>query len=121
MAKILVIDDDEMFRTLYEELLVDEGHKVFLANNGKMGIESARSNGPDLILMDLNMPGMDGYEAIRQLRADDLSKNTPILVITSSQTPGEYDEIYNAGGSGYVSKPINADLLKKRIAGMLAK
>lgn len=121
MAKILVVDDDEIFLNIIEDILINEGHDVVLAENGELGIEAARSQSPDLIFMDISMPVMDGLEAIRQLKSDKKTKATPILAVTSSSTQACYDEIYEAGGDGYLSKPITPEQLQERITRLLKK
>ncbi len=121
MARILVVDDDEMFRDIYEDILVDEGHEVILAENGELGVVAALSNVPDLILMDLNMPGMTGFEAIRCLRAEEPTKNTPILAVTAENATANYEEIYEAGANGYLGKPINGEVLIARINSLFSQ
>jgi CheY-like chemotaxis protein len=120
MAKILVVDDDEMFRDIYEDLLEDEGHDVLLAENGALGIESALAHMPDLIVMDLNMPEMDGFEAIRRLKANPATNSIPILAATAENATTSSEEISAAGGDGYLSKPIDSDMLIAGINDLLS-
>lgn len=120
MAKILAVDDDEMFRDIYEDILEDEGHDVILAENGQMAVDVARADVPDLIIMDLNMPGMTGFEAIRRIRDEDSLKKIPILAVTAEDGTANYDAVYEAGGNGYVNKPIDASTLIARINDLLS-
>ena len=120
MAKVLVVDDDEMFRDIYEDLLEDEGHDVLLAENGAQGIDSALSHMPDIIIMDLNMPEMDGFEAIRRLKANPATNSIPILAATAENTSTSSEEIFAAGGNGYLSKPIVSDQLMASINDLLS-
>ncbi len=119
MAKILVVDDDEMFRDLYECILEKEGHDVVLAENGQMGFDAALAESPDLIIMDLNMPVMTGFEAMRRIRAEESIKKIPILAATAEDAAANYDEIYEAGGDGYLSKFGDTNKFMARINDLL--
>lgn len=120
MPRILVVDDDEMFLDIYEDLLADQGHEVILAQNGSAALASAQEQAPDLIIMDLNMPGMTGLAVIRKLRAEAATAKTPILAITAQEAVHVYEDIYDAGADGYLGKPIDGPRLIDRITKMLA-
>lgn len=119
MTKVLVVDDEELFRLLISEILSAEGFEVILAGDGEEAIEIAAASLPDLILMDMSMPKMTGFEAIRALKKKDETRKTPILAVTASDTTGDYEEAYDAGCSGYLPKPIDADRLIEKIKELL--
>ncbi len=108
-GKILIIEDNEQNLYLIRYMLEDGDYEVFTAMDGKKGIESAASLLPDIILLDIQLPTMDGYEVARQLRQiPDLVK-TPIVAVTSYAMPGDREKAMEAGCSGYIEKPINPD------------
>ncbi|MBF0248617.1 MAG: response regulator [Alphaproteobacteria bacterium] len=114
--KILTVDDDAQVRKLIERFLVAKGHEVVTAENGEQGVAVAKGERPDLIIMDLNMPVMDGFGATRALKADPDTKHIPILVLTAEDAMSSYDAIYDAGADGYLAKPIKFPALLARIA-----
>lgn len=108
---ILVAEDEEINFLFLDEVLNRTGAKVLWAKNGKEAIEMYRNNDVDLILMDLKMPEMNGYEAMQQIK--DTKGNTKIIAQTAFAMSGEREEILDAGFDGYISKPIKiAELLK---------
>lgn len=108
-GKILIIEDNEQNLYLIRYMLEDGDYEVFTAMDGKKGIESAASLLPDIILLDIQLPTMDGYEVARQLRQiPDLVK-TPIVAVTSYAMSGDREKAMEAGCSGYIEKPINPD------------
>ena len=115
MPKVLVVDDEELFRIMISEILSAEGFEIIVAEDGEEAIEIASASLPDLILMDMNMPTMTGFQAIRTLKEKDKTKNTPILAVTAADTTGDYEEAYNAGCDAYLPKPIDADRLIERV------
>ena len=115
--KILNVDDDPKLRALIARFLSAKGHTVVQAENGELGVAAAAAEKPDLILMDLNMPVMSGFEATRALKSDPNLKSIPILVLTAEEVSANYDAIYDAGADGYVQKPIDFPGLVERVAG----
>ena len=115
MSKVLVVDDEELFRIMISEILSAEGFEVIVAEDGEEAIEIASASFPDLILMDMNMPKMTGFQAIRTLKEKDETKNTPIVAVTAHDTTGDYEEAYDAGCDGYLSKPLDAVLLIEKV------
>jgi two-component system, cell cycle response regulator DivK len=109
MNTILLIEDNEHNRYLATFLLEQRGHAVRMAINGPHGIESARALPPDLILLDIQLPGMDGYAVARALRSDPGNTNTPIIAVTSHAMVGDREQALAAGCNGYIEKPINPD------------
>ncbi len=120
MAKILLVDDDEFTCRLIKEILEDDGHSLIIANDGKAGIEALRNNaGIDLVIMDIVMPVMNGFEAVKLIRADPAISQVPILAVTIRDTSGDYEDIYAAGCDAFVAKPVEADRLLDRVNALL--
>lgn len=118
IKKILVIDDSPTERHVLVDVLTRSGYEILTAENGEEGIEKARSEKPDLILMDVVMPGLNGYQATRTLTRDESTKHIPIIVCTSKDQ--ETDKIWGLrqGAHDYLTKPINADELLMKIAAL---
>ena len=116
VKKILVIDDSPTERHFLTEILSKNNYQVITAVNGEEGIEKARKELPDLILMDVVMPGLNGYQATRTLTRDEQTKHIPIIVCTSKGQ--ETDKIWGLrqGAADYVVKPVNPEELLKKIA-----
>jgi CheY-like chemotaxis protein len=114
--RILIVEDTLENMRLFRALLHLEGALVMEADNARAGILSAQEHRPDLILMDIHLPGMDGLEATRLLRADDKTAAIPILAITASVMAGDLAEIERAGCDGCISKPIEPSLFADEIA-----
>lgn len=119
MARILVVDDDEMFLKIYDGLLGDAGYDVAQAKSGQAALTASKETPPDLILMDLNMPKMNGFQAIRKLREESETAKTPIIAITGEESEHVYEEIYDAGADGYLGKPLDIERLLTRIREIL--
>lgn len=120
MPTILVVDDDEMFRDIYEDILEDEGYDLIMAENGRLGVDAAIAHMPNLIVMDMNMPEMTGFEAMKLISTNAATSKIPILAVTSENATVIHEEIYESGGSAYLSKPIDAERLVERINDLLA-
>ncbi|HVS48481.1 MAG TPA: response regulator [Candidatus Dormibacteraeota bacterium] len=108
MSTILLVEDTMANRALAVKLLKAAGHEVIEAADGAAGIVEARAKRPDLVLMDLSLPGMDGWEALRRLRADGRTRDLRIVALTAHAMAGMRDEALAAGFDGYLSKPIDA-------------
>ena len=106
---ILLIEDNEQNRYLATFLLEQHGHKVVSAPNGPRGIELARALTPDLILLDIQLPVMDGYAVAQVLRGIESLRDTPIIAVTSYAMAGDHEKALAAGCNGYIEKPINPD------------
>jgi CheY-like chemotaxis protein/cellulose biosynthesis protein BcsQ len=119
MAKILLIDDDPDIRQLMRITLTKLGHKPSLAAQGEAGLRLARSEAFDLIVVDLMMPDLDGFEVIRQLRANPTTKNVLILVLTARAQAVDQEGALAAGADSYLPKPFSSDGLHRRIAELL--
>mgnify|MGYP003651025787 FL=1 len=120
MATILLVDDDELTCFLIKEILEGGGHNVTIANDGQAGVEALRNTaGVDLVIMDIVMPVMNGFEAVKAIRADPAISHTPILAVTIRDTSGDYEDIYTVGCDAYVAKPIEASRLLDRVNSLL--
>ena len=121
MAKvILIVEDDPNSRMLARDLLQRFGYAIIEATDGKQGVELAKARKPDLILMDIMMPEMDGLEATRILKADATTKKIPVLALTSYAMKGDKERILEAGCDGYLAKPIDIKELLKIVAEYLS-
>jgi CheY-like chemotaxis protein len=117
--KILVVDDTDWNRDLLVQLL-EEDYTVLQAVDGEQGVKLTQDEKPDLILMDLGMPVMDGWEATRRIKATDALKSIPIIAVTSHAMVGDEIEARKAGCDDYLPKPIDEDLLMQKIKKFLA-
>jgi two-component system cell cycle response regulator DivK len=115
IKKILIIEDNEQNLTLMKDILTYHGYEVIEANNGKEGVKIARELRPVLILMDIQMPVMDGFTAIKILKDDPLTKNIKIVGITSYAMKEDEEKILASGFDAYVSKPINTRQLPELV------
>ena len=115
MKKVLVVEDVDFNRELVVQLLEDKYH-VIEAVNGQEGVELAERERPDLILMDLSLPVMDGWEATRRLKANDDLRSIPVIALTSHAMVGDEEKALAAGCDDYLVKPLDEDELMARIA-----
>lgn len=113
---ILVVEDDVRNRKLMSDLLGVSGYTVIEAPNGKVAVDLLRDQRPDLILMDMQMPIMDGYMATQQIKADAATRTIPIWALTSYAMPGDEEEIRAVGCDAYITKPINTRDFLQRLA-----
>ena len=117
---ILVVDDYQDAREMYAEYLQFSGFRVAEARNGNEAVERAFALKPDLILMDLSLPGMDGWEATRRLKADEATKNIPIVALTGHALAGASEGARKAGCDSFVTKPCLPDDLVVEVRRMLS-
>lgn len=117
---LLIVEDDEAGALLLSDYLVHRGHEVSLARNGFEALRLVQERRPDLILMDVQMPGLDGLETIRRLRRDEHSERTPVLALTALAMPGDRERCLAAGASGYLTKPVDLAALARTIESFLA-
>lgn len=115
MAKILVVDDDEMNRDMLSRRLLRKGFEVSIAVNGLDAVEKTRAERPNLVLMDLSMPVMDGYEATGLLKGDEATKVIPIVGLSAHAMVGDREKAINAGCDDYDTKPVDFPRLLKLI------
>lgn len=118
---ILLIEDNEQNLYLVTYLLQQNGYKVTQARSGPEGIELAKKSDPALIILDIQLPQMDGYEVARKLRENESLKNVPIVAVTSYAMAGDRERTLEAGCNGYIEKPINPDKFISQISVFLKK
>jgi CheY-like chemotaxis protein len=114
-GKILVIEDNEQNLYLVRYILERQNYEVFAAMDGKSGIEMADTLKPDLILLDIQLPVMDGYAVARNLRQNPELADTPIVAVTSHAMQGDKEKVMEAGCNGYIEKPIDPDTFVAKI------
>src|SRR5258706_5723111 len=121
MARIIYIDDEEALREVTAEILATAGHETILAASGREGIEAVRRERPDLVLCDVNMPGMGGYSVLEAIRADPRLSAMPFLFLTSLGTPDHVRTGMVSGADDYLMKPIGNDALLAAVEARLAR
>jgi CheY-like chemotaxis protein len=119
MPKILIIDDNEENRDALSRRLQRRGFQVVLAEDGLEGMEKVRLEKPDVVLMDMNMPKLDGWEATRQLKADQATRNVPIIAVTSHAMTGDRERSLEVGCADYHTKPVEMAKLLGQIEAIL--
>jgi len=118
--RILVIEDQEDNRQILRDLLGNAGYEMTEAENGQDGVAAASAQRPDLILMDIQLPIMDGYEATRRIRADPALKHVPIIAVTSYALSGDEGKALAAGCDAYITKPYSPRQLLAKVKEFLA-
>ena len=118
--RILVIDDIEDNRRILRDLLTTGGYEVLEAETGEAGVAMATAERPDLILMDIQLPGVDGYEATRRIKADPTLRSIPLIAVTSYALSGDDVKAYEAGCDDYVTKPFSPRALLAKVREHLA-
>jgi len=121
MNRILLVEDNEMNRDMLSRRLQRRNFEVITAIDGQEGIETAEFQMPDLILMDMSLPLIDGWEATRQLKANAKTSHIPILALTAHAMDGEREKALAAGCDEYDTKPVELDRLLQKIADLLSK
>jgi two-component system, cell cycle response regulator DivK len=119
MKKVLVADDKATGRELVRTVLENSGYEVFEASNGLEAVKQAHQLSPDLIILDIHMPGLDGFGVIEQLRREDHFAATPIIALTASAMTGDRERAMAAGFTGYITKPIGLKALRAEVARLL--
>lgn len=114
-AKILIVDDVEMNRLVLEEIIANLGAEPVLAESGEQALELIGKYHPQLVLTDISMPGMDGYELCRILKKDERTRNIPIIFISAYDDPHDIIEGFKLGGEDYITKPFMAEVVKARV------
>ena len=105
--RILVVEDNEKNMKLFRDVLTATGYRTLEATTGEQAVELAAEHAPDLVLMDIQLPDIDGVEALRRLRADERTAAIPVLALTAQAMHGDRERFLAAGFDGYVSKPVN--------------
>jgi two-component system, cell cycle response regulator DivK len=120
-ARILLIEDNPQNRYLAKFMLEQRGHEIFQAETGPLGLDLAAKIRPDLILLDIHLPGMDGYAVARAFKSDPQLKVVPIVAVTSYAMVGDREKCLAAGAEGYIEKPINPDSFVAEVERFLAR
>ena len=121
MAKILLVEDNEMNRDMLSRRLARRGYEVVVAVDGREGVAKARAEAPALILMDMSLPVLDGWEATRELRADPATRAIPIIALTAHAMAGDREKALAAGCDDFDTKPIELERLLGKIEALLAR
>jgi CheY-like chemotaxis protein len=119
MSKILLVEDNEMNRDMLSRRLGRKGFEVVIAVDGQAGVDMAASTSPDIILMDLSLPVMDGWEATRRIKADPDTQNIPVIALTAHAMSGDEIKAREAGCDDYDTKPVNLNRLLEKIGNLL--
>ena len=120
MARILLVEDNEMNRDMLSRRLVRRGFEVLIAENGQSGVDLTVSERPDLVLMDMSLPVMDGWEATRRLKADPNTSGIPIIALSAHAMASDREMALEAGCDDYDSKPVDLTRLVRKIEQLLA-
>jgi DNA-binding response OmpR family regulator len=121
MSTILVIDDDELVSRTLQRAMKMYGYQVMVARSGTEGLQLARRHRPDLFILDIMMPGADGYQVCRQIRGDPLLKELPVLFLTAKMKDEDKIEGFRAGADDYLTKPFNMEELELRVKAILRR
>lgn len=113
--RILIVEDDRLSMTLLSDFLNAHGYRILKTSEGSEAIKLARDGQPDLILMDIRLPGISGFDVTRLLKQDDQTKAIPIIAVTAFATPGDETKALESGCAAYITKPVNVDELLKTI------
>ncbi len=120
MTKILLVEDNEMNRDMLSRRLTRKGYEMVTAVDGQQGVNMASSETPDLILLDMSLPVLDGWEAARQLKADDTTRGIPIIALTAHAMAGDREKALEAGCDEYDTKPVELARLLDKIQSVLS-
>lgn len=121
MARILLVEDNEMNRDMLSRRLARSGYDVVLATEGEQGVAMARSASPDLVLMDLSLPVLDGWEATRRLKSDPATRQIPVIALTAHAMSGDRDRAREAGCDDFDTKPVEFARLRSKIEVLLQR
>ena len=119
MAKVLLVEDNEMNRDMLSRRLIRRGFQVVFAMDGQQGVDLARSERPDIILMDMSLPVIDGWEATRRVKADNATRSVPVIGLTAHAMAGDREKAIEAGCDDYDTKPVELDRLIGKIERLL--
>ena len=119
MAKILIVEDNELNRDMLSRRLIRRGYEIVMAVDGEGGITAAKAESPDLILMDMSLPVIDGWEATRQLKADPETRGIPVIGLTAHAMAGDREKVIGAGCDDYDTKPVELPRLLQKIEELL--
>ena len=121
MAKILLVEDNEMNRDMLSRRLQKRGYEVVIAVDGQQGVTLAQSEAPALIVMDMSLPVLDGWEATRQLKAAPATRTIPLIALTAHAMSGDRERAMEAGADDFDTKPVELSRLLEKIEALLAR
>jgi CheY-like chemotaxis protein len=121
VAKILLVEDNEMNRDMLSRRLKRQGHDVLIAVDGREGVEKSKADRPDIVLMDMSLPVLDGWEATRRIRADEETAALPVIALTAHAMEADRQQAMAAGCDDYDTKPIDLKRLLEKIDKLLAR
>ena len=119
MLRILLVEDNDMNRDMLSRRLVRNGYQVLLAMDGQQGVDMALSEHPDLILMDMSLPVIDGWEATRRIKANDATRRIPVIALTAHAMAGDREKAMEVGCDDYDTKPVEISRLVGKMAALL--
>lgn len=119
MGEILIVDDSRINAGVLSAILRERGHEIRLATDGASALEAARKSPPELVLLDIRLPGIDGYEVCRRLRTDDATRDVPVVFVSALEDGGDKEKAFAAGGSDYVLKPFQPAEVVARVENQL--
>lgn len=120
MARILIVDDDAEIRRLISTILVDEGHKIVSAPDGEKALEMLAVEAPDLMVLDIMMPKMDGYGVLKGMRAAGMRESTKVLILTARTSEADWVRGYKLGADHYLTKPFDVNELVETVENLLS-
>ena len=121
MAKILIVEDNEMNRDMLSRRLIRRGYQIAMAVDGAEGIAMAQTESPDLVLMDMGLPVIDGWEAARRLKAEPSTRAIPVIGLTAHAMAGDREKVIAAGCDDYDTKPVELPRLLQKIEALLRR
>jgi CheY-like chemotaxis protein len=119
MVKVLLVEDNEMNRDMLSRRLSRKGYDVVIAVDGREGVDKAKSELPDIILMDMSLPELDGWEATKLIKADDATKSIPLIALTAHAMAGDREKAMSAGCDDYDTKPVDFSRLVEKMASLI--
>jgi DNA-binding response OmpR family regulator len=119
MARILIAEDNAEIRALVSSILIEEGHKVSVAQNGQQALDMMLEDAPDVLVLDIMMPQMDGYSVLKELKTSGIRDTMKILVLTAKTSESDWVRGYKLGADAYVTKPFDIDELTRHVAELL--
>lgn len=121
MPRIVLVEDNEFNRDMLSRRLIKRGYEVLMAEDGQQGVELVRRERPDVVLMDMSLPVMDGWEATRTLKADESTRHIPVIALTAHAMLGDEDKARAAGCDDFDTKPVDLPRILGKIEAMLAR
>lgn len=121
MARVLIVDDDDMLRDMIQQTLELEGHEVLTACNGREAVERAERDRPEVVLMDIGMPIMDGHEATRRIKGNPATAAVPVIALTAAANAQDRTQAMDAGADDYEAKPVDFDRLFEKMANLIGR